>query len=244
MQSGKYLIVNADDFGQSPGVNHGVIKAREQGIVTSASLMTRWPAAAEAANYAKQHPTLSVGLHLDLGEWVYRQGGWVPLYSVTPIDNVQTVLKEITGQLASFRHLVGRDPTHLDSHQHVHLREPTRSAVMDVVRGLRIPVRDLSSPTRYRGNFYGQTAEGSPLPDLISVEALVNILENLPGGITEIGCHPADAVDLDTPYRDERLEELRVLCDPRIRAAIEALEIKLCSFGDLPRDWRSTGAFT
>ena len=43
----RYLIVNADDFGQSPGINRGVIEAHENGIVTSASLMVRWPAAAE-----------------------------------------------------------------------------------------------------------------------------------------------------------------------------------------------------
>ena len=39
------LIVNADDFGQSPGINSGVIRAYEEGILTSASLMVRWPAA-------------------------------------------------------------------------------------------------------------------------------------------------------------------------------------------------------
>ena len=57
------LIVNADDFGQSPGVNRGIIEAHQHGIVTSASLMVSWPAAAEAAAYgraannAKEHPT-------------------------------------------------------------------------------------------------------------------------------------------------------------------------------------------
>jgi chitin disaccharide deacetylase len=60
------LIVNADDFGQSPGVNRGTIKTCEQGIVTSASLMVRGPAAAGA--YGQERPTLSLGLHLDLGE--------------------------------------------------------------------------------------------------------------------------------------------------------------------------------
>jgi predicted glycoside hydrolase/deacetylase ChbG (UPF0249 family) len=46
----KYLIVNADDFGQSAGINRGIIAAHEQGMVTSASLMVRWPAAHEAAD--------------------------------------------------------------------------------------------------------------------------------------------------------------------------------------------------
>ena len=41
----RFLIVNADDFGRSPGVNRGVLLAHERGIVTSASLMVRWPSA-------------------------------------------------------------------------------------------------------------------------------------------------------------------------------------------------------
>jgi predicted glycoside hydrolase/deacetylase ChbG (UPF0249 family) len=44
MGAKRYLIVNADDFGQSHSVNWGVIEAYERGIVTSASLMVRWPA--------------------------------------------------------------------------------------------------------------------------------------------------------------------------------------------------------
>ncbi|HEU4340947.1 MAG TPA: ChbG/HpnK family deacetylase, partial [Candidatus Binatia bacterium] len=60
----KYLIVNADDFGQSHGINRGIITAYGDGIVTSASLMVRWPAAADAAAYARKQPGLSVGLHI------------------------------------------------------------------------------------------------------------------------------------------------------------------------------------
>jgi chitin disaccharide deacetylase len=70
----RYLIVNADDFGLSEGVNRGIIEAAEKGIVTSASLMVRQPAAAAAAAYARKLDRISVGLHLDLGEWVYRNG--------------------------------------------------------------------------------------------------------------------------------------------------------------------------
>ena len=47
------LIVNADDFGQSAGINEGIIRCHERGIVTSASLMVRWPHAAAAAEYAR-----------------------------------------------------------------------------------------------------------------------------------------------------------------------------------------------
>ena len=98
----RYLIVNADDFGLSPGVNAGVIAAHEGGIVTSASLMVRWPAALEAAAYAREHPRLSLGLHVDLGEWAYRDGEWTPLYQVIPTHDAAAVADEVARQLAAF----------------------------------------------------------------------------------------------------------------------------------------------
>ena len=47
----------------------GIVKAYDSGIVTSASLMVHMPAAAEAAALARERPLLSLGLHLDVGEW-------------------------------------------------------------------------------------------------------------------------------------------------------------------------------
>ena len=114
MAAKHYLIVNADDFGQSHSVNWGIIEAHERGIVTSASLMVRWPAAAEAAVYSRQHPNLSLGLHVDFGEWAYRSEHWVPLYEVVPINDTTAVADEVSRQLTTFRRLVGKDPTHID----------------------------------------------------------------------------------------------------------------------------------
>jgi predicted glycoside hydrolase/deacetylase ChbG (UPF0249 family) len=122
----RYLIVNADDFGLSHGVNRGVIKAHEQGIVTSASLMVRWPAAAAAAAYCHEHPGLSAGLHFDLGQWTYRNGNWESLYEVAPVNDVAALKREADLQLGAYLRLLGRNPSHLDSHQHVHRQEPAR----------------------------------------------------------------------------------------------------------------------
>ena len=233
MTAEKHLIVNADDFGLSSGVNRGIIKAHEYGVVKSASLMVRWPAALEAAVYSREHPDLSLGLHVDLGEWANRDETWLPLYEVVPVEDSAAVADEVFRQLSTFRRLVGKNPTHIDSHQHVHIRESVRPGMVEIARDLAVPLRRCSSEVRYCGDFYGQTAEGLPFSYAISVDGLIKILEALPPGITELSCHPGEADDLDTMYRSERLEEVRALCDPRIRAAVSTLEIELCSFSNI-----------
>ena len=229
----RILIVNADDFGQSPGVNRGVIVACEQGIVTSASLMVRWPASVEAAAYGRANPRLSLGLHVDLAEWTYRDGAWLSLYEVVAVGDRGAVAAEIRRQIEGFRELVGKSPTHLDSHQHVHRRDPVRSLMIEAARELRVPLREVSPGIRFCGDFYGQAATGEPLPDRISVEGLLGILAALPPGVTELACHPGEGEDLDTMYRAGRAAEVRALSDPRIRAALTARAIELGSFDDV-----------
>jgi predicted glycoside hydrolase/deacetylase ChbG (UPF0249 family) len=226
----RYLIVNADDFGRSPSVNRGVIEAHRAGIVTSASLMVRWPAAAEAAAYAREHPNLALGLHFDLGEWIYRGGTWLPAYEVVPADDSTVVMEEAALQLAAFRRLLGRDPTHVDSHQHVHLREPVRSVLIEIAGELAVPLRHHNPKIRYCGDFYGQTGEGQPLPESISADALIKIFAALRPGVTELACHPGLDDEFQSTYRSERVEELKVLCDPRVRATVAVKQIELCSF--------------
>lgn len=230
----RYLIVNADDFGLSAGVNTGIIRAHRYGIVTSASLMTRQPAAAEAALYAREHPDLSLGLHLDLGEWVYRDGAWVRLYTVVPEDRTEVVAEEVSRQLGAFCQLVGKDPTHLDSHQHVHRSEPVRSIMVDAAHKLGVPLRDCAPQIHYCGDFYGQTAEGLPCPSILSKDGLLKILSALPPGVTELGCHPGTGDELNTMYWRERADETKVLCDPEVRIALATENIELCSFHSAP----------
>ena len=59
----KRLIVNADDFGLSPEVNAGILRAHREGILRSASLMVAEPVARAAADIARDNPALDVGLH-------------------------------------------------------------------------------------------------------------------------------------------------------------------------------------
>jgi predicted glycoside hydrolase/deacetylase ChbG (UPF0249 family) len=230
--SARRLIVNADDFGRSGGVNRGIAAAHNDGVVTSASLMVRWPAAKEAAVLAHSMPQLSVGLHVDLSEWIYRDGDWVRLYTVVG-DDPSEIASESRRQLAAFRSLVGRDPSHLNSHQHVHRDEPVRSVLVDLAAELDVPLRQFTPEIEYRGEYHGQTTTGDPVPTALTVEALAAILRSLALGTSEIGCHPASEVDFESVYGVERLVELDVLCSAEIRTVLEVQDIRLVSFDQL-----------
>ena len=234
MKPSRFLIVNADDFGQSAGINRGIITAHEQGIVTSASLMVRWPFAKPAADYARAHRNVSIGLHVDLGEWFYDHGEWRAMYEVVDNNDERAVAAEVGRQLESFRALMGQDPTHIDSHQHVHLQEPVTSLLAAAAKQFGVPLRICSSEISYCGGFYGQTAEGEHLPNVITVARLNRILAELGSGVSELGCHPGFADDLDTMYKRERAEEVVVLCDPQVPGTIGELGIELISFSELP----------
>jgi predicted glycoside hydrolase/deacetylase ChbG (UPF0249 family) len=229
----RVLIVNADDFGLSGGVNRGVARAHDEGIVTSTSAMVRQGAIDEAAALARERPTLGVGLHVDLSEWVYHDGEWAPLYEVVVADDREAVEAEVAAQLAWFLTLFGRPPTHFDSHQHQHLEDPVRSVLVETGLRLGVPVRDCTPGIVHRGDFYGQTSRGDPLPEAITVDALLGLLSSLPEGITELGCHPAADPEEGSAYAAERPLELEVLCDPRVKAAVQAEGIELCSFAGL-----------
>lgn len=62
----KSLIINADDFGYSAGVNAGIIQSHKNGILTSTTLMANMPGTLDAIQQAKNYPNLGVGAHLVL----------------------------------------------------------------------------------------------------------------------------------------------------------------------------------
>ena len=228
--SAALLIVNADDFGLSAGTNAGIVRSHERGIVTSASLMVRAPAAREAASYACRRRGLAVGLHVDLGEWRHEGGTWKPVYTVTDLTNAGQVRAEVEAQLAAFRELMGSNPTHLDSHQHVHLHEPVATVLDDLAGGLGVPLRHRMPTVRYCGEFYGQTGTGEPLPGGVSVEHLLEVIRDLPAGVTELGCHPGLGSDHQSGYARERELEVVALCHPRVKDMVRSAGVRLTSF--------------
>jgi chitin disaccharide deacetylase len=224
------LIVNADDFGLSEGVNRGVLRAYSDGILTSASLLVRSPAARDGVRSAGD---LDLGLHLDFGEWAFRDGAWIALYERASLADPNQVAAEARTQLKMFLEMTGKTPTHLDSHQHVHMQEPALSVAKQMAEQLAVPLRGCSPRVHYCGDFYGQSGRGDPHPEGVSVKSLVEILAKLRPGVTELACHPGVDAGLASAYAWERSLEVKTLCDSRIRETIVEQRIQLSTFADL-----------
>jgi chitin disaccharide deacetylase len=216
------IIVNGDDLGVSPGVNQGIAEAHRQGVLTSASLMVEMPASREGADLAHDLPALGVGLHADVTD-VDGQ----PLAGRAAAHVCEAVLQR---QLDRFQELVGRLPTHLDSHHNVHRDPLLLPSFRRLADRHRLPLRE-HSPVRHVGSFYCQW-NGETHLEQVSVGGLVGLVETEVGeGVTEIGCHPGYADPLlRSSYRREREAELRTLCDPAVRDFLSARHIRLIDF--------------
>jgi chitin disaccharide deacetylase len=222
----RYLIVNADDFGASRGINRGILEAHRHGILTSTSWMADMPAAEEAAAESRRWPTLSVGLHAQFTDEGER--------AVVSFDDAGACRAALRRQFERFVDVFGRPPTHLDSHHNAH-RDPRLLPLFVELAGRHgLPLRE-HSPARYFSNFYGQW-DGETHLEQVSVENLLRMLEvEAREGITELGCHPGHVdPEFRSLYSVEREAELRTLCDPRVRRFVDQRGIRLVGFGDLP----------
>jgi hopanoid biosynthesis associated protein HpnK len=156
----KRLIVNADDFGFTSGVNRAIVEAHTRGVVTSSTLMAKGPAFDQATELSKAVPSLSIGCHVVLidGEPVV-EPGTIP--SLTQDGRFRDGLKSfaaraLAGRLdageieleasAQIRRIqsAGISVSHVDTHKHTHLfpailRPLLRAAAACGVRAVRNP---------------------------------------------------------------------------------------------------------
>lgn len=223
----KYLIVNADDFGISTGINRGIVEGHARGIVTSTSLMVEGRAVHEAVALSRDHPSLGIGLHWDV---------WGEDEREFDIEDHAAVRDEFRRQLDTFHDLLGRMPTHVDSHRHAHRQTHLMPIFKELVAPLGVPLRD-DGQVRFVGGFYAQWEWMITNLEYVEVPFLQRMLsEEVPTGWTELSCHPGyRSPDFTSIYLAEREVELRTLTDPGIRQTVVDLGIHLVSFADYPQ---------
>jgi hopanoid biosynthesis associated protein HpnK len=157
-----HLIVNADDFGLTSGVNRAILELHQAGVLTSATLMARAAATSEAIRMARATPTLGVGCHVVLvdGDPV------LPPQEISSLVDVRTgrfhstlgafLKRLLTGRIRSAEIQTeaaaqilllqngGVTLDHIDTHKHVHMfpsvLKPVLRAAQDAgIRAIRNP---------------------------------------------------------------------------------------------------------
>jgi chitin disaccharide deacetylase len=151
----KQLILNADDFGMTRGVNEGIIRAHRDGVLTSTTLMANGPEFDDAVARAKSNPKLGVGCHLVLvggpaiaprekissladanGNLPESLTGLVARLS-SGLIRIRAIERELRAQIEKIRS-AGIEPTHLDTHKHTHAHPKVMEALGRVAKELGI----------------------------------------------------------------------------------------------------------
>ena len=157
------LIINADDFGLTQGVNRAIVEAHCHGVVTSSTLMANGSAFDDAIEHAKSTSRLSVGCHVALVDGVPVGGPRTPtlsdknfsdgrfyqslnsfaLRAVGGRIDADEIEAEVTAQIRKLQ-AAGVAVSHLDTHKHTHifprvLRPLLRAARACGVRAVRNP---------------------------------------------------------------------------------------------------------
>jgi hopanoid biosynthesis associated protein HpnK len=153
------LIVNADDFGLTSGVNRAILEGNQSGIITSATLMANAQASEAAIDLAKAQPSLKTGCHVVLIDGVPLTANLPSLtndsrrfrtslkqFAIAAVRKqiaVEEIQREVEAQIRQIQSR-GITVTHVDSHKHTHmfphvLRPLLRAAEACGVRAVRNP---------------------------------------------------------------------------------------------------------
>ncbi len=153
----RLLVVNADDFGLTEGVNRAVLTAHREGIVTSTSVLAVARAYPHAVELARRSPTLGVGVHLAaVGEdppllsadevpSLVDRSGHFPLSYRTVLRRAAAGRLDVEDVRREFRAQIervlgdGLPVTHLDTHQHLHLWPGVARVVVELAQHFGIP---------------------------------------------------------------------------------------------------------
>ena len=244
------LIINADDFGLTEGVNHGIVQAFQKGIVRSTTLMMGMPATEQAIALSMENPELKVGVHLRLttGQPMASE---VPsllgndgqlqkqsLFWENQGMNTEEIERELRAQIEQF---ISYDVplSHLDGHHHCHSHPQVAPIASKLAQEYGVPIRPCGQTAQFNGKslmfsdrFYG---------DSLSTHGLLNIIEDYKGQtqVLELMAHPAivdKALEQVSGYSDARAQELKILTDPTLPDLLASMGIAVTDYSCLMKN--------
>jgi predicted glycoside hydrolase/deacetylase ChbG (UPF0249 family) len=246
------IVTSATVLVMGPSAPEAVSRARAQGLALGVHLALSTPLACAAP--AHKVPTVAPGGRLR-ASWADFARAWL----TGKIRRVE-VERELEAQLARAREL-GAEVDHLDAHQHLHLLPGIRPLVEALAQREGLPVRwpdRLPNPSWRRApgpalktlilTVLARTAP-RPLPGVRRVSAggvfeagrldertLLALLDSLPEGDFEVGCHPGEGtphVPEDPAWTYGWQAELDALTSPRVKARLQERGIQLATYGSL-----------
>lgn len=245
------LIVNADDFGLSKGQNYGIIEACRRGVVSSTTALINGEAVEHAAQLSRDVPELGVGMHFvltlgmplspmpgltrdgQLGKWIWEMAeqGALPLEEIT---------RELDCQFNRFVDVFGKEPTHIDSHHHVHMIPAIFPIVAEFAQRKCVAIRvdrevpgvpdcAVKSTDGFSSAFYGDEIDEALFLKVLDESAARGEKS------VEVMAHPAfvDNTVRKSAYCWPRLVELDVLTSASLKYAIAERGYRLGTFRDL-----------
>ncbi|XXF80056.1 ChbG/HpnK family deacetylase [Myxococcaceae bacterium GXIMD 01537] len=245
------IVTSATLLAAGPTAAEALARARAQGLAVGVHLVlcSRLPPAAPA----REVPTVAPGGRL--------RGGWADFARAWLTGRVRRdeVARELAAQVRRAREL-GAEVDHLDGHQHLHLLPGVRPLVEDLARRERLPLRWPDALPRIswlrtpgpalKTTLLTVLAHAAPRAQgvrrvsaggvfeagRLTESALLALLETLPPGDFELGCHPGEGspqVPEDPAWTYGWQAELEALTSPRVRARVEALGVRLTTYGAL-----------
>jgi predicted glycoside hydrolase/deacetylase ChbG (UPF0249 family) len=253
----KMLIINADDCNLTSQVTAAILKAHENGIVTSTTFLINLPVGPGVVRELLNRKKLGIGLHMNvtLGKPVAKpklvksllqQDGRFKKkeqYSEKKLPPVSEILEEFKAQLLKFTKVFKRLPTHVDVHHHMHDFRPFLEALSAIAQKHGLPVRwtrlltepdvrsahkDLMTTDHFYGNLDPHT--------FWTEEVLRHLLFTLPEGTSEIMCHPGwvdDELCSISSLTIPREREYQLFSLKELRRYVDHLGIRLAHFGCL-----------
>lgn len=243
----KYLIVNADDFGLTEGVNNGIVESYKNGIVRSTTMLANSKAFDHGVKLSGENPGLAIGVHLaltigkpltsGLKTIVDSEGNFFKISVIEekiPSFDENELETEFTAQIEKILN-AGIKVTHFDSHHHVHMLPKINAMTVKLAKKYGVSIRkikgfenDVPTTSEFSEKFYagGVTVKG--------FEELINSYDNVES--LETMCHPAivdDELLGMSSYAKQRTEELNIVTCKDIKEFIESKGIKLVNYSDL-----------
>ncbi|WP_319370943.1 chitin disaccharide deacetylase [uncultured Ilyobacter sp.] len=242
------LIINADDFGYSKGVNYGIIEAYKNGLVTSTTIMMNMPYVDHALDLYKDNQRLGLGIHFVLTsyhpltnskELLGNNGVMDRDFDRIALCPEEVIEAELRAQFSALYNK-GYKITHADSHHHVHRIPKVLKIMSKICKEYGLAMRtvpeqrnsdgfdkDIKTTEKFNWEFYDKDATFEKFKNIISKDGVSSL---------EICAHPA-FIDLHlknfSNYVEPRMMELDVLTSQEAKDLITNKNIEMINFGDL-----------